>query len=131
MLKNFKPRPLGEVARPMGETERVMLLPLGEVACEAWRRGYPSLGKVSIQPPKPSHPLTRERLAAARARLGSDMPPAYHSPPRRRFATQRESLSIKASLQNQNQNPKKASPLGRGGSPRGRDGEGSFENIKF
>ena len=39
-------------------------------------------------------PATRERLAAARARLGSDMPPAYHSLPLRRFATQRESLGV-------------------------------------
>ena len=115
----------------MGETERVMLLPLGEVACEAWRRGYPSLGKVSIQPPKPSHPLSRERLAVARARLGSDMPPAYHSLPRRRFATQRESLSITAFHLDKTERKlyQKSLSLWERWHAK-HDGEGSFENIK-
>ena len=32
-------------------------------------------------------PNGRQRLAAARSRRGSDMPPAYHSLPRRHFVT--------------------------------------------
>ena len=43
-------------------------------------------------------PLTRYRgscLATARSRRGSNMPQAYHSLPRRRFAARRESLDIR------------------------------------